>query len=192
MGVKRRLWVGEASWPRRPPHSPIHPVPRVAELGLSHSDVTQKAVTCGVLARNETASGLGGPRARKPPDCPACCLPHPSPAPGQLLAAICPTGRRPTLPSEPRAADDSPAWGEDQPLPALGREVGKWAEARAQDQPTWTLQNSHGEAKPALSHLLRPLGPPTHHRDALQTIQFHFRASSTVPGAGESTQRCCY
>lgn len=41
--------------------------------------------------------------------------------------------------------------------PALGRKVGEWAEARAQDQPTWTLRDPHGEAKTTLGHLLQPM-----------------------------------
>lgn len=57
--------------------------------------------------------------------------------------------------------------------PAPGRKVGEWAEAWAQDQSTWTLQNPYGEAKSAFSHLLQPLGLPIHDRDALLTIQFN-------------------
>lgn len=40
-----------------------------SSLRLSRSDLTQKAVTCGILACNGTTSGLGGPWVRRPPDC---------------------------------------------------------------------------------------------------------------------------
>lgn len=47
----------------------------------------------------------------------------------------------------------------------------------------WTLQNSQGEAKTALSHLLQSLGPPSHDRDALLTIQFRLVSGPWGPGA---------
>lgn len=65
--------------------------------------------------------------------------------------------------------------------PALGRKVGEWAEARAQDQSTWTLRDPHGEAKTTLGHLLQPLEPPTHDRDALLTIQFNLVQGASSP-----------
>ena len=53
----------------------------------------------------------------------------------------------------------------------------------AQDQPTWTLWDPHQEAKTALGHLLQPLGPPIHDRDALLTIQFNLiQAALGLPG----------
>lgn len=94
-------------------------------------------------------------------------------------------------PSQPGAADDSPAQeGEDQLLLALGRKVGEWTEVWAQDQPTWTLQNSHGEAKSALSHLLQPLGPPSHDHDALLTIQFSLVSGGNRPHCTPQTAWC--
>ena len=62
-----------------------------------------------------------------------------------------------------------------------GQGGGKWAVTEAQDQPTWTLWDPHQEAKTALGHLLQPLGPPIHDRDALLTIQFNLIQAALGP-----------
>lgn len=140
-------------------------------------------MTCGIVACKETAGGLGGPRVRRPPACPACHLPCPFPAPGLPLPAICPTSRRPTLPSGPRAAEDSPAQRGASAPASSWQEAGRVGRGLGSGPTYWTLQNSQGEAKTALSHLLQPLGPPSHDRNALLTIQFRLVSRPWGPGA---------
>ena len=94
----------------------IHPVPRAAELRLSHSDLTQKAVTCGILASDETCQRLGwtqGKETTRPSSMPSPLLvPSTWPAPpGHLPHPSFPQKKACPLPSASHTADDSPAWG---------------------------------------------------------------------------------
>lgn len=147
------------------------------------------------------ARGLGGPRARRPPDCLACRLPCWFPAPGLPLPAICPT---PPSPSR-RLARSPPSLTLQMILlhgVGVGGVVGggsvsscllfpgsggEWAVTQAQDQPTWTLWDPHQEAKTALGHLLQPLGPPIHDHDALLTIHINLVQAALGP-PGHHTQ----
>ena len=95
-----------------------------------------------------------------------CHLPRWFPAAGLPLPAICPCQQKAYAPLQVGLQMILLSGEEQQLLPALGRKVDKRAEAWAQDQPTWTLKNPHREAKPALGHLLQPLGPPIHDADA--------------------------
>lgn len=128
-------------------------------------------MTCGILAGSEAASGSGGPRASRPPDCATSLLPPRLPAPGPPLPAICPHQQKACAPL--RAPD--------------GRRfsrlllAGRWASGQSPGLGTHRLGHSGTNTGKRNPPLRQPLRPPSHDRDALLTFQFDLVQGASGP-----------